>query len=361
MVMLGRPPAPAVSTLRPISTPVPSIARTIAAAVRGEGTVRDGIAARSLRCRRSAHNPRSQVIHEKGTSASQASPSRGSGCRPLLALRKEFLNMTTRLRRLGVCAAAVGAFATVVPGTAQAKPVITMSGSTSVAPLATLLAKAYVKKHNVKFKLAQGGSDVGVADVAAGRVTIGNSSRDPKPSDPGGIFFNKIARDAICLVTNPKNPVANLSQDTIQAIFSGNIRDWSQVPGATATGTIDLVGRTAASGTQDAFQKIFMGTKTVSSSLAAKASNGLVQQAVQTDPNAIGYVSLDFIGGVTPAGYNGVSCNLRNAKSGEYGGVRNFWMVTRGRATGAVAKFINWVQTSAAAQKIVAKHWVPLK
>src|SRR6476469_5072085 len=96
------------------------------------------------------------------------------------------------------------------PAAAVARPVITMSGSTSVAPLAALLAKQYVKTHKIKFKLAQGGSDIGVADVAAGRVTIGNSSRDPKPTDPGGITFNKIAKDAICVVTNPGNPIANL-------------------------------------------------------------------------------------------------------------------------------------------------------
>ena len=53
--------------------------------------------------------------------------------------------MTTRARRLGVLAAAVGVLAAVVPGTASATPVITMSGSTSVAPLATLLAKEYLK------------------------------------------------------------------------------------------------------------------------------------------------------------------------------------------------------------------------
>ena len=52
--------------------------------------------------------------------------------------------MTTRIRRLGVCAASVGVLAAVVPAAAQATPVITMSGSTSVAPLATLLAKSYV-------------------------------------------------------------------------------------------------------------------------------------------------------------------------------------------------------------------------
>ena len=43
--------------------------------------------------------------------------------------------------------------------------------------LAALLAKAYIMQfpHRVKLKLAQGGSDIGVADVSAGRVTIGNS------------------------------------------------------------------------------------------------------------------------------------------------------------------------------------------
>lgn len=265
-------------------------------------------------------------------------------------------------RRLGATAAVAGVLAVGTAGVAlAAKPVITMSGSTSVAPLAQALAKEYVKHHSVKFKLAQGGSDVGVADVAAGRVTIGNSSRDPKTGDPGGIVFNKIARDAICLITNPDNKLQNLSQETIQAIFSGSIRDWSQVPGATASGSIDLVGRTAASGTQDAFLKIFMGTKTITTSIAAKSSNGLVQQAVQTDKNAIGYVSLDFVGGTNVSGYNGVACNLRNAKSGEYGGTRNFWMVTRGKPAGATKAFISWVQNNAKAQKIVATHWVPLR
>ena len=81
---------------------------------------------------------------------------------------------------------------------------------------------------------------------------------------------------------------------------------------------------------------------------------------VQTDKSAIGYVSLDFISGTSPAGYNGVTCNLRNAKSGEYGGVRNFWLVTRGAATGQAASFIKWTQQNSKARTIISKHWVPL-
>jgi phosphate transport system substrate-binding protein len=237
-----------------------------------------------------------------------------------------------------------------------------MSGSTSIAPLAAKLARAYLKQHpgRVKFKLAQGGSDIGVADVAAGRVSIGNSSRDPKPSDPGGIYFNKIARDAICLATNPANKLPNLTQQQVQDIFSGKVRDWSQVEGATVQGPINLVVRTPASGTQDAFQKLFMGSAAVAGSAAQKASNGLVAQSVKTDTQAIGYLSLAFTQGLNDAAYKGVQCTLRDAKSGAYEGARNFWMVTRGKATGQLLKFIYWVQSSPKAAKVTATEWVPL-
>jgi phosphate transport system substrate-binding protein len=275
--------------------------------------------------------------------------------------------------RVAVACVLTGAAAALVPSAASAqpvaetsaKPVITMSGSTSVAPLAVKLIEAYITKfpHRASFKLAQGGSDIGVADVAAGRVTIGNSSRDAKPSDPGGLVFNKIARDAICLATNPGNRIGNLSQATVQDIFSGRVRDWGQVPGATIAGPIDLVVRTPASGTQDAFQKLFMGTAKVASNAAAKASNGLVAASVKSDKQAIGYLSYAFTGGLNDTAYQGVACNLRTAKAGQYPGSRNFWMVTRGkpRKGSAVAKFLRWVRTAKKAQKIIATEWVPLR
>ena len=265
--------------------------------------------------------------------------------------------------RLAAACAAVGAAAALVPGTAAAKPTISMSGSTSVAPLAAKLARGYLRQfpNSVSFRLAQGGSDIGVADVARGRVTIGNSSRDPKPTDPGGLVFNKIARDAICIASNSRNPVSNLSQAQIQAIFGGQVRDWSQIPGSGVSGSINVVVRTAASGTQDAFQKIFMGNTKISSGAAQKASNGLVAQAIKNDPNAIGYVSLAFTKGLNDARYKGVACTLRSSKSGQYEGTRNFWMVTRGPASGAARKFIRWIQNNTAAQRITATGWVPLR
>jgi phosphate transport system substrate-binding protein len=260
-------------------------------------------------------------------------------------------------------ALAIAAFA---PAVAGAKTTLTMSGSTSIAPLASKLASSYLKqpgiRKKVSFRLSQGGSDIGISDVARGRVTIGNSSRDPQPSDPGGLVFSKIARDAICIVTNKDNPLPNISQETVQAIFSGQVRTWEKVPGAKASGTIDLVVRTAASGTQDAFQNIFMGQDLrVSPSASVKSSNGLQAQSISSNPNAIGYASFNFTKGLWDIPYQGVGCNLRNAKSGQYLGSRNFWMVTRGAPSGVAKAWIRWIRGNSKARAIVSSNWVPLR
>lgn len=269
--------------------------------------------------------------------------------------------MSRQIRRRAALAAGMICLVGATAPAAASAATITISGSTSVAPLAAKLASKYVKvKDGVQFKLLQGGSDVGIADVSRGRVTLGMSSRDPKSSDPGGIVFNKIARDAICLITNKSNPLPNLSQSQVQAVFGGGVRSWKDVSGSPRNDTIDVTVRTAASGTQDAFQKIFMGSTSVFGGASAKASNGLVQQSVKSNDSAVGYVSLAFTKGVRVVPYQGVTCTLRNAKSGQYSGVRNFYMVSRGAPTGAAKKWINWIRKSKSAEKIVASEWVPL-
>jgi phosphate transport system substrate-binding protein len=175
--------------------------------------------------------------------------------------------------------------------------------------------------------------------------------------------FSKIARDGVCMITNPKNPISNLNQQAVQAIFTGNVREWSEVPGSKMSGPIDLVDRIASSGTQDAFQNIFLGpTLKISPSAAAEETNGLVQNKVKVDEHAIGFVSFAFTSGVNAVGYQGIPCTLRNAKSGQYQGVRNFWMVTKGIPKGAAAKFITWVTSSKnkTAKKIISSQWIPV-
>jgi phosphate transport system substrate-binding protein len=270
----------------------------------------------------------------------------------------------TKMRIVAVIAA-LSLFAA-VPAAAQAKKIITVSGSTSVFPLTTQLARSWIKTKQGKkfgFKVLQGGSNVGVSDVSKGRVSIGASSRDPAGSDPGGLVFTRIARDAICIITHNGNTVPNLATATINGIYksSPTITNWSTVPGSPISGTISTYGRPTTSGTHDAFRNIFLGGVNQGNQVSGKASNGLVQQSVKSDPQGIGYVSLAFTAGVTTVPFNGVPCTLQNAKSGQYGGVRSFYYVTRGAPVGGVKKFLGWVTKSSKANKIVGTEWVPLR
>jgi phosphate transport system substrate-binding protein len=267
-----------------------------------------------------------------------------------------------RIRLAGIIAAL--ALFTAVPAAAQAKKTISISGSTSVFPLETKLAKKFITTgagKNAAFRILQGGSNVGVSDVSKGRVTIGASSRDPAAGDPGGLVFTKVARDAICMVTNPSNKLSNISTATIKGIFVGpTISSWSGVPGAPIGGTIDPIGRAVTSGTHDAFSKILLGGTTQGGFVAALSSNGLVQQKVKTDPQAIGYVSLPFAAGLNAVPLNGVPCTLRNAKSGAYLGVRSFYFVTQGAPIGLAKKFIKFA-VSKKGQKIASKDYIPIR
>jgi phosphate transport system substrate-binding protein len=252
-----------------------------------------------------------------------------------------------------------------VPAAAAGKRLI-VGGSTSVLPLMQKLAAAYHHAYPriPEPKVEGGQSDIGIEGVASGRFDIGDSSRDPLSTDPKNVklVWTKIARDGICVVTNDKNPVTNFSQEEVQKIFSGAVRDWSEVEGATVSGPIDLFDRSSASGTQDAFQNIFMGLDLkISPSASTENSNGEVQNAVGADANAIGFVSFAYTTGLHPAEYQGVACNLRNARSGQYEGVRNFWMVSREPLKGETAKFVKWVTSGNKTTKnIINSDWIAI-
>jgi len=252
----------------------------------------------------------------------------------------------------------------VTPALAYAATTISISGATASFPLMELLAARYrkVEKGKVTFKLSQGGATVGIQDAAAGKVTIGDSSRPPASTDPTGLVFYPIAQYFVCVVTSPSNPISNLTAAQVQQIFTGKVRDWSQVSGATATGPIDVYSRTSVAGVLTTFQNTLLAGGKVSSVATQEASEGLMQNAVRKDANGIGFLS-DYFAlakGINAVGYNGTSCSVPNVVSGAYPGSSDFYEVTRGNAKGAAATFIHWIQTSKDARKIIETNWIPL-
>jgi len=269
-----------------------------------------------------------------------------------------------RPRRLIASLVLIAALVAVPAIAYAATTTISMSGATASFPLLELLSGKYSKlKHNkVKFKISQGGASVGIADAAAGRVSIGNSSRPPQAGDPSGLVFYPIAKYFVCVVTNPSNPVSNLTAAQVAQIFTGKVRNWSQVSGATATGAIDVYSRTSVAGVLTTFQNSLLGGAKVGSFATQEASEGLMQNAVKKDASGIGFLS-DYFAldkGVNAVGYNGTACSVANVVSGSYPGVSDFYEVTKGPASGQNQAFIYWIQSSSTAKKIIESNWIPL-
>jgi phosphate transport system substrate-binding protein len=275
--------------------------------------------------------------------------------------RREKEQINVRAHRTLVVSAILTLILAVPAGAAASRLII--GGSTSVLPLMQKLATAYHKAYpKIPAPQVSGGqSDIGISGAADGSLDIGDSSRDPIVGvDPSGLVFTKIARDGVCVITNAKNPIQNLSQQEVEGIFTGKIHDWSEVSEAKVSGPIDLFQRDGASGTEDAFQHIFLGEYLkIAPSATAEASNGLEQLHVEKDEHAIGFVSFAYTAGVNAVGYQGVACNLANARSGQYLGVRNFWMVTKGAPKGEAKKFIAWVTSGNKTTKaIINSSWI---
>ncbi|HYB24242.1 MAG TPA: substrate-binding domain-containing protein, partial [Solirubrobacteraceae bacterium] len=266
---------------------------------------------------------------------------------------------------LSIAALAVaGVLGVAAPAVAGASTTVTISGATSSYPLVSLLAAKYVKlhPHKLRFKITQGGTTVGLNDVKAGSVTIADVAQEPTSAD-AGLDFYPIAKYAICVVTNKSNPVTNLTEAQVSSIFTGKTTSWSSaLGGATATGPIDVFTRTSVAGVLTSFKSLLLEGKSVVKSATEEATEGLMRQAVESTPSGIGFLSNYQAnkGGLNVASINGVACNQTTAASGQYPGVSVFFEVTKGPATGAAAAFIHWIDSSAAARKIIASQWVPL-
>lgn len=236
-----------------------------------------------------------------------------------------------------------------------------ISGSTSVQPLAQDLVAAFKKKNpGVNITVAGGGSSVGIKDAAEGKVNIGNSSRYLKPEEAAKLTPNVIANDAVVIVVNPANPVKALTSEQVKKIFKGEIVNWKDLGGENAPIILNI--RDAASGTGEYFIEHFLGKGNHPAATAkTHASNGLVRQAVSSNKNAIGYLSLGFVDkSVKAPTLDGIVPSEPNAKNGTYKVVRPFIMATNGKPQGLTKVFIDFV-LSPAGQKIVAQEYIPVE
>lgn len=196
-------------------------------------------------------------------------------------------------RTLICCWVALGLAAASAP-TARAadelKGKLTLTGSSTVAPLMAEIGKRFESLHpNVRIDVQTGGSSRGIADARSGLADIGMASRARKPEEHDLRAFT-VALDGICLIVHADNPVQQLTDEQVVAIFTGAIRNWKQVGGKPAR--ITVVNKAEGRSTLELFLAYF---KLKNTDIRADVIIGDNAQGIKTvagNPDAIGYVSI---------------------------------------------------------------------
>ncbi len=216
-----------------------------------------------------------------------------------------------------------------------------VAGSTSVQPYAEVLAEEFmIINPTTQIDIQGGGSSAGITAAQTQSADIGMSSRGLKDEEKS-LWNIEIARDGLVLIVNPENSVDNLTLDQIQAIYTGEIIDWSQVGGWDSK--IHLIAREEGSGTRSAFTELAMGDKEITPKAIVQDSNGSVMQLVAGDPNAIGFISLGLVNDEIKALYlDGVEATAANIMNGSYALSRPFLFVTHDEPRGLTKDFIDF-------------------
>jgi phosphate transport system substrate-binding protein len=151
--------------------------------------------------------------------------------------------------------------------------------------------------------IAAQGSETASATQTEDAWEIGISSRKLKPDEAGKLAASGdshsapsehvLGLDGIAVIVNASNPLKELRKDTIKQIFTGKITDWSKV--GSMHGTIQLYVRDDQSGIADSFKTMVLAGTPVAESARRFEDSLALSQAVSSDPNGIGFVSLPLI------------------------------------------------------------------
>ncbi len=243
---------------------------------------------------------------------------------------------------------------------------LTVTGSSTIAPLAMELAKRFEQLHpGVRIDVQSGGSGKGISDARSGIADIGMASRALKDGE-SDLTAHQIAADGVCLIVHKSNPVIQLSDKQVIAIYTDQLNNWIDAGGTDLP--IAVVHKAEGRATLEVFLSYL---ELENPAVKADVIVGDNQHGVKTvagAEGAIGYVSIgtaeaDALAGepikLLPVG--GVAATTANVASGEFPMSRPLNFVT-GRSPGALATaFIDFCQSEEVHDLIVSQYFVPVQ
>jgi len=238
---------------------------------------------------------------------------------------------------------------------------VTLAGSTAFQPFAEKLAEHYLELNpQVQINVQGGGSAVGIQSALSGAAEIGMADLIEIPPEAKELKATTVARDGVAIIVHPSNPTNNLTAEQDRAIFSGEITNWKDVGWHDAP--IRVISREEGSGTRRSFDRLVLKGNKLAAGALFQNSNGTCREAVASDPNAIGYVSIGLVNEkVRAVSYDGVHPTNEDVKKGTYPLARPVYFLTKGEPTPLAKAFIEYVLSPEAQDMLEKEGLIPAK
>jgi len=264
-----------------------------------------------------------------------------------------------------ICLFCFGALLSQFPAEAEEEKLV-ITGSSTMAPLVSEMGKRFESLHlGTRIDVQTGGSSRGIADVVNGLADIGMASRALKPQE-NDLYGVVIAHDGITIILHQNNPVHELTDTQIKAIYTGVITNWKTVGWLDAP--ITVVNKAEGHSTLELFLHYF----TLSNrDIKAHVVIGDNEQGIKTvagNPHAIGYVSIgtaqyDATHGVPIRllPLRNVPATLNTVREGTFPLSRPLTLVTKLPPVGLMKIFIDFARSSQVNDLILKQYFVPLQ
>ncbi|MDH4452197.1 MAG: phosphate ABC transporter substrate-binding protein [Verrucomicrobiota bacterium] len=233
------------------------------------------------------------------------------------------------------------------------------------AKLLPQLAEAFKKQaQKVGFDIAAEGSSSAFTNLLTGSAEIGISSRKVKPDESADFRTRskdlrefEIAWDVIVIIVNKNNPVSDLKKKQVLQIFTGDIRDWSEVGGN--PGQISIYTRNTSSGTYKDFMELAMKSREYGPNSQKMAGNEQIAAEVGANPNGIGYLGLAYAHakGTKIVTIDGAIPSTAEVKKYPY--ARPTFLYTNGEPAGTTRQFIDFCYSSVGEAIVTKVGFVP--
>jgi phosphate transport system substrate-binding protein len=186
------------------------------------------------------------------------------------------------------------------------RKVISIKGSDTMVNLVQTWAEEYMKLNpDVSIQVTGGGSGIGIAALINNTTDIAASSRELKEKEKAlanenNITYSEInvALDGLAVIVHPTNKISNLTMDELRDIFTGKIKNFSELGGGNLP--IVLYGRENSSGTYEFFKEKVLGRNQSGGQNEFAPSTQVLQgtaslaEAVSKDKKAIAYGGVGY-------------------------------------------------------------------